>query len=401
MKLFEVENKAPKWMVAESKNGKEFHIEHLEDLIFSQGFNGAKRAFNYVENLRRMFANGQGKIGKVKAYWDGSTTIVCGIDPEDGKFFVGTEQALQNKEAACKSKEEIYKFYGYDDVVTGQLKLALKYLPGLNIGKVLAGNLLFTDETILISNIDGKPVYTFTPNNTTYSVIVDSDLGNSISQAKIGLYFHTTYDGNNLLNMTPTKEANITGLKQNKNVWIDNDTYKDYTGIASLTPDENARILIGLRKGAATLTKIDGIKFNSMINNSDFSEYMRKFVHDKFDDKQLMLDPMRMLKEFINYYKEKNIESTQQEDTKAEQKAAKVEQFISDNMNAILGVFSIYKKLIELKLLIIDKMKQVETTGIFIRENDGYKLNVPGEFVAIGRQNGIIRLVTSIEYSER
>jgi hypothetical protein len=116
MKLFEVQNKSPKWLLVEDKNGKDFHIEHLEDLIFSGGFNGARSAFNYIENLRRMFAQGQGKIGKVKERWDRGINIICGIDPEDGKFFVGTEVALQQKEAACKSKAEIYKFYGYDDV---------------------------------------------------------------------------------------------------------------------------------------------------------------------------------------------------------------------------------------------------------------------------------------------
>ena len=401
MKLFEVENKSPKWLLQEAKNGKDFHIEHLEDLIFSEGFNGAKRAFTYIENLRRMFATGQGKIGKVKARWDGSTTIICGIDPEDGNFFVGTEQALQTKEAACKSKADIYKFYGYDDIVTKQLKAALKYLPSLGIGNVVAGNLLFTDDTILISNTEGKQTYTFTPNNTTYAVIVDSELGNRISQAKIGISFHTEYEGNSLTNMTPNMEANISGLKQVKSVWIDDDHYKDYTGVASFTPEENARVLIGLRKGASTVTKIDGIKFNSIINNPDFSEYVRKFVHDNMSDRELMIDPMRLVREFINYYKEKYVEQNSEKDPKSTEKAAKVEQFIGDNLNAILGVFSVYKKLIELKTLIVDKMKQVENTGVFVKDNEGYKINVPGGFVAIGHDRGIVRLVTNIEYSER
>lgn len=398
MKLFEVENKSPQWMLAEAKDNKEFHIEHLEDLVLTQGFNGAKRAFNYIENVRRMFARGQGKIDKVKAKWDGSTTIVCGIDPADGKFFVGTEQVLQNNKAACKTKAEIYEFYGLDDVVTKQLKLALKYLPSLGIGNVVAGNLLFTSDSILISNFDGYQVYTFTPNNTTYSVKVDTELGNSISQAKIGLFFHTSYEGNSLDNMVANNEANITGLKRNKNVWVDDDTYKDYTGIASFTPDENARVLIGLRKAASTLSKIDGTQFNAMINNKDFSEYMRSFVHDSIDDKQLLIDPMRLVREFVKYYKEKNIEKNANQDEKTTEK---IEKFISDNVNSILGVFSIYKKIIELKLMLLSKMKQIETIGIFVKDNDGYKINVPDGFVAIGNDRGLVRLVNNIEYSER
>lgn len=401
MKLFEVQNKSPKWLLVEDKNGKDFHIEHLEDLIFSGGFNGARSAFNYVENLRRMFAQGQGKIGKVKERWDRGINIICGIDPEDGKFFVGTEVALQQKEAACKSKAEIYKFYGYDDVVTKQLKLALKYLPQLQIGSVMGGSLLFTSDNILITNTNGQPTYIFTPNNITYAVEVDSDLGNKLSAAKIGVIFHTTYEGNSLTAMTPNQEANIAGLKPSKNVWMDDDTYKDYTGIASLTPEENARLLVGLRRGASTITKIDAAKFNAIISNSDFIEYMRKFVHDKIGDKDLLIDPMRLIREFINYYKEKNAEVTDKSDKNLSEKAAKIEKFISDNLNAILGVFSVYKKIIELKLLIMDKIRQVESTGIFVRDNLGYKINNPDGFVAIGHSNGIINLVTKIEYNER
>jgi hypothetical protein len=401
MKLFEVQNKSPKWQLTEAAQGKDFHIQHLEDLIFSEGFNGAKRAFNYIENIRRMFARGQGKVGKVRVKWDGSTNIVCGIDPEDGKFFVGTEQALIVKEAATKTKAEIYKFYGYDEVVTKQLKLALRYLPSLGIGNVMAGNLLFIEENILISNVGGRQIYTFTPNNTSYSVVVDSELGNKISQSKIGICFHTSYEGNNLLDMTSTKEANIVGLKSNKNVWIDNDTYKDYTGIASFTPEENARVLIGLRKSASTITKIDPSKFNGLINNLEFSEYLKKFVHSNINDKQMMVDPMRLTREFIEFYKERARERNNSTVNDASKQIEKIEKFIGDNLNAILGVFSVYKKIIELKLLILDKIKQVENTGIFVKDNNGYKVNVPGKFVAIGNDRTIVNLVTTIEYSER
>ncbi len=396
MKLFELQNISPKWQLTEARRGKDFHIEHLEDLIFSEGFNGVKRAFNYVETLRKMFAVGQGKIEKVKAKWDGSIDIVCGTDPIDGKFFIGGNQVFQVKEAACKSTSEIDKFYREDELLAKKLKVAYKFLSSLEIGSVLAGKLLFTADAILISNIDGKQMYTFTPNNTTYAVVVDSELGNTISQAKIGLYFHTTYEGNNLLDMIPTYDANISGIKQNKNVWLENETYKDYTGIASFTPEENARILVGLRKGASTITKLDPTKFNAIINNVDFSSYMRDFVHDKMRDREMLIDPMRLLKDFIEYYRKKHAENGEDQNNKK----IEIEKFISDNLNAILGVFSIYKKLIELKILLLDKIKQIEATGVFVKDDNGYKIITSDGFVAIGHDRGIVRLVNKIEYKE-
>jgi hypothetical protein len=200
--------------------------------------------------------------------------------------------------------------------------------------------------------------------------------------------------------MTPTYEANTSGIKQNKNVWMSDDTYRDYTGIASLTPEENAKILVGLRKSASTITKIDPIKFNSMINNADFSTYMKSFVHDKMRDRQLIIDPMRLLKDFIEYYKEKNLEVSTADPEASAKSTEKIEKFIGDNLNAILGVFSVYKKIIELKMLILDKIKQIESTGVFVKENDGYKVNSAEGYVAVGNDRGIVRLINRIQYSE-
>lgn len=400
MRLFEIESRNPKWTIIESKQDKSLNIENLEDLIFHEGFNGAKRAFNAIETYRKMFAHGQGKIEKVKVKWDGSTRIVCGTDPEDGKFFVGSEQVFQDKQAVCKTPKDIEKLFP-DEKTSKKFKIALKHLSLLKIGNVLAGNFLFTTDDIIISNIDGAQMYTFTPNNTTYAVAVDSDLGNKISQAAIGITFNTTYEGNSLSNMQPITDVNVSGLQPNKSVLFDDDTYKDYTGIASLTPEENAKFLIGLRQSASTLTKIDSTKFNSIINNTIFVEYMRLFVHDRMSDKQMLIDPIRLMRDFIEFYKQKQLDKADKTDTEQKEKKDKLEEFIADNVNAILGIFSIYKKIIELKLLVLDKMQQVESLGIFVRDNNGYKLAMPNQFVAIGHDSGIVKFINAIEYKER
>lgn len=400
MKLFEVESRNPKWTIVESKNDKNLNIENLEDIIFHEGFNGAKRAFNAVENYRKMFAQGQGKIEKIKAKWDGSTQIICGIDPEDGKFFVGTESVFKDKNTACKTPSDVERIFP-EEKISKKFKAALKYLPALKIGNILGGNLLFTSDDIIISNVEGKQMYMFTPNNTTYVIAVDSELGNKISQASIGISFNTSYEGNSLQNMQPQTDVNVSGLHSSKHVMFDDETYKDYTGIASLTPEENAKILIGLRQSASTLTKIDNVKFNSITNNSVFVEYMRLFVHDRMSDKQLLIDPSRLMRDFIEFYKQKQLDNTEKDSEESGAKNEKLEKFIADNLNAILGIFSIYKKIIELKILILDKMKQIESIGIFTRDNNGYKLVVPGQFVAIGHDRGIVQFTNAIEYSER
>ena len=107
MKLFEVKNRPPAWMLCEAAEGKNLHLEHLEDLIFNEGYTGAQRALTYLENLRLMLADGKGEAVKVTVKWDGAPAIICGIDPADGQFFVGTKSVFARDSKACKTEKDI------------------------------------------------------------------------------------------------------------------------------------------------------------------------------------------------------------------------------------------------------------------------------------------------------
>lgn len=69
MKLFEIKEESPKWMIAES--AKNQHIEHLEDLVFNKGFAGAHEALDYIESMRNMLSEGSGSTTKISVKWDG------------------------------------------------------------------------------------------------------------------------------------------------------------------------------------------------------------------------------------------------------------------------------------------------------------------------------------------
>jgi predicted DNA-binding ArsR family transcriptional regulator len=79
-------------LLTESKN---VHLEHLEDLIFNKGYAGAEEALDYLESLRHMLAEGTGTTTQLTVKWDGSPAIICGIDPEDSKFFCGYQSSVQ------------------------------------------------------------------------------------------------------------------------------------------------------------------------------------------------------------------------------------------------------------------------------------------------------------------
>ena len=207
MKLFEIKNQTPKWLLTESKNA---HLEHLEDLIFNSGYAGAIDAINFVESLRHMLAEGTGDPVKLTVKWDGSPAIICGIDPSDSKFFVGTKAVFNKGEPRrCKSSKDVQAFYGDRPELAALLEASLKYLSKIGIGGVIQGDLMFAEGGVTTVTVNGEDCYVFTPNTITYAVPVKSNLGHRIAKAKLGIIFHTTYVGDSLETMNAEFGVNV------------------------------------------------------------------------------------------------------------------------------------------------------------------------------------------------
>ena len=70
---------------------KNKHLEHLEDQIIDDGSKGGRNAVNFLKSIRNMLAGQSGKKVNMTVKWDGAPAVICGINPENGKFFVGTK----------------------------------------------------------------------------------------------------------------------------------------------------------------------------------------------------------------------------------------------------------------------------------------------------------------------
>lgn len=411
MKLFEIRQTAPKWLLCEAAEGKNLHLEHIEDLVFNEGYLGAQRALNYLESIRQMLADGAGNASaRITVKWDGAPAIICGIDPEDGRFFVGTKSVFTKTDPkVCKTQGDIKKFYSEQPGLAEKLSLALKYLSKLGIGGVLQGDLMFTPGTVEQATIDGEEVYTFTPNTITYAVPVNSDLGKKIASSKLGIIFHTAYDGASLPEMQASFGAEVTGLNRVNDVWFDDATYKDLTGVASFTPQENRAVSGTLRAAASTLKKLKQKNFDIILGNPEFSKYIKPFINNMVKGGEQVGEPLTFLNQFLEFYRGKmqaEIEKIKSgPDSKpAQARIAKIEQneqFVEDNSNTLLGILAIYKRIIEAKMLILNKLQSIESIGTFIKTDTGYKVTAPEGFVAIGHDGGAVKLVNRIEFSRQ
>jgi hypothetical protein len=401
MKLFEIRGQTPKWLLTESKNT---HLEHVEDLIFNSGWAGALEALNYLESLRHMLAEGTGNPGKLTVKWDGSPAVICGIDPTDGKFFVGTKSVFAKGEAKlCKSNRDIEKFYSDKPDLANKLAIALKYLSKLGIGGVIQGDLMFTHDSLSTEDVHGENCLVFTPNTITYAVPVASEIGQRIARAKIGIIFHTSYSGDTVDTMSAEFGVNINGLTPSADVWFDDATYKDVTGIASLTPQEDNKIQKYLAATKATMDKIGQQRFDIIMHDREFHKMIKPFVNKMVRGGSQISDPTAFIKDFLAHYNQEMMKDVEDPTSrKAQNRVAKIsaqEQWIADNTNNLLGVLATYKRVIELKNMLLAKLRQVESIRTFQKTADGYKVTAPEGFVAIGHDGGAVKLVDRLEFS--
>ena len=396
-----------KWMLVEAE-GKNTHMTHLEDLVFYQGYAGAQQALNHLASVTGMLSGHGDKTSKVTVKWDGSPAIFAGKDPKDGKFFVGTKSVFNVGAKLNKTPADIRKNHESPGLQT-KLMLALKHFKKLGIEGILQGDILFTKEDLKTAKIDGESYIIFKPQLITYAVPADSELAKQILSSDIGVVWHTQYVGGpELKDMKP--QYGPVAPKSTKNVWSDDATYKDVTGVATLTSKETDQVRRGIEKLNGLLEKVNPGQFNSIMKNKEFTKYIEAFVNSRIKAGEMQVtNATQFLKDFINYYDDRmqaEIDKlkTGIEGRAGQERVQKIEankKFIEDNSNALLGILGVYKQLIQVKQILIKKLNRVESIGMFYKTDGGYEVADPEGFVAIDHIGNAVKLVNRLEFSRR
>ena len=393
--------------IVEAKEGKNLHLTHVEDLILDNGYDGAVRAIQFVDGVRDMLAQGGGKQ-KVTVKWDGAPAVFAGEDPADGKFFVGTKSVFAKASKKVKSKDDLDEFYA-DTPLYNILGYALEYLNTLNIkGKVLQGDLLFSPERPPEdATIDGEDYIVFRPNTITYAVNRDSELGGRVSKAKIGIVFHTTYTGNTVPEMQASFGADVNKLSTNPDVWAEDAYYKDYTGVATLSDQENKQISQDIANMKAALKSINKADFDKFRTDQDLGPLFNIFMNSRVRAGNHVGDPKAFLRDFLKFYKERMDAEVAKLKGGAESKAyqtrmeklKQTNQFVKDNMGTLLSVFSLYSAVNDAKLKLVGKLNNIDSIGTFLKTPDGYKVTNPEGYVAIGHEGGAVKFNDRLEFN--
>ena len=280
---------------------KRTHLEHIEDIVVTDGYEGGKAVIEYFRGLLLTLKGSSSEAMSVTVKWDGAPAVVCGTNPDNGKFFVGTKSVFAQAAKINYTKKDIARNHGTDELGQKLLK-CLVHLKKLNIQGVVQGDMLFRDEDITRKNIESKPHITFTPNTITYAVPEGGDLGKQIDRAKIGIIFHTTYNGETLADMTASGGADVSSFTKSNDVFFDNATYRDVSGSAKFTDDETKQFYNSIEKLETLLNGVPQNLSSVLGQNTDFVPMFQMYINAMVKQGELPNNVNQFLLGFRKFY---------------------------------------------------------------------------------------------------
>ena len=398
------------FFLTEDKQGKNLHLEHLEDEIINFGVKGGRASIEFLRSLRNMLSGASRSSVNMTVKWDGAPAVFAGIDPSDNKFFVAKKSVFNVTPKLYKTNADVDADTSGD--LNTKLKVALKEFSKLGIKGVLQGDLMFTKDSVENDTIDGVKYYTFQPNTIVYAVPVDSDLGRTIKSANIGVVWHTTYKGKELQDMKASFGVNISSLTKSSKVWMDDASYKDTSGKSTFTAKETEAITALLSRTGVAFQKINVPILNRFLKlqeslSGKFAKVTIKTYNNKFVRQGVPIaNPMKHAQGYLQYVIDqfddevKKIKTPAKKQEYETRKAEYVREF-KKHVPTLIQVFTMQKYLVEAKMLIVKKLNSIkQLTDTFVRTADGFKVTNPEGYVAIDRVGGnAVKLVDRMEFS--
>lgn len=174
------------------------HLEHAEDHLIHGGHEGVGHVASTLSDVYD-FLDGKKTKTRITTKFDGAPSLVFGVNPENGKFFVASKSAFNKTPKINYTAEDIERNHGHAPGLVAKLKLALEELPKVmpKDGGVFQGDVMYGKDDV--DTKDGK--INFTPNTITYGAKEDSAAGRRVAASNFGIVVHTKYSGKTLAEM--------------------------------------------------------------------------------------------------------------------------------------------------------------------------------------------------------
>jgi hypothetical protein len=390
-----------------AKEGANLHLEHLEDNVLNRGITGARESINFLRSLRDMLAGHAQTKTNVTTKWDGAPAVICGINPDNGKFFVGTKSVFNKDGKLNYTNEDIDRNHP-NPGLNEKLKIALAYLPKLGIKGIIQGDMMFAKGDIKKQAIDGQNYITFQPNTIVYAVPSDSVLAKKMLDAEMGIVFHTSYNGRSFDTLRASFNIDIGHLVPTKDVWFRDASFVDASGTATFTAEETKKISEILSNAGRVFQSITPSVLNRISLNETFNIYVKTFNNTKVRAGEPIKNTQQHTAQLIKWIEDKlnkEILAAKKEDTRQKRIAEKNEvmRFFRGNSAQLKIIFDLMNLIVDAKVMIVRKLETIKTAvDTFVRTDTGFKVTGPEGFVAVDKlTGGALKLVDRMEFSQQ
>jgi hypothetical protein len=369
-----------KSFITESKNT---HMTHIEDKVIYGGVKGTREAILALRSLRDMLKGEHD--GSVSVKWDGAPAIIAGTDPRDGKFFVGTKGVFNKNPTVYKTAADV-NASSAPSGLAAKLKDALK-------------------SDLSTTTIKGEKYITFHPNTIVYAVPVNSQGAKEIKKSKIGIVWHTTYNGSTFESMKASYGVKVSSLKTSKNVWSQDAMLRDLTHMTMSKKDTDA-VNEYLSKAGFLFNKIAGSTLRQLENNQELAKLIEQFNNTYVRQGQLIGDTNRHVNALMKwisdrYAKEITKRKTERGKSAQQKKLDDILSFFSSkNKTSLKYMFDLQKVIVLAKLRLINSLNKLSKVRTFVKTNNGYKVTGEEGYVAIDKIGGdAVKIVDRMEFS--
>jgi hypothetical protein len=233
-----------------------------------------------------------------------------------------------------------------------------------------------------------------------------SDEAKRIRSARIGVVFHTSYEGKDFESMRAKYGVNVSKFRKVKSVWAQDAQLRDLSGTVTLTKRETAEVTKALSDAGRIFKQISSTTLKQIESNQDLARTIETYNNTYVRANKPIGDTTRHVDGLIKYISDKyqkEIDKRKSEKGKTAQ-AQKRDEFLKffddSNKKNLKLLFDLQKSLVVAKLKIINKLNRLNKINTFVKTQNGFKVTGVEGFVAIDRiKGGAVKLVDRMEFS--
>jgi len=330
-----LKSKIDKLSITEAKG----HLDHPEDLIFLDGTQGASRAVQASVDTVKNPAT-------VTIKWDGYPALIFGRGT-NGKFSIMDKHMFNKKDLSGRQIFSPEQFVQYDQARgvdrSGLHQLIAEIWPGLEKSDrskgYYWGDLLFSQP---LQDQNGMYKFKANPNGIAYTVEANSEVGQLFKGKHAAIVVHQFIPPN----AATTDEASpldggIGSLKNNSNVAI-------VPAKMPITP--KLKISSKLVNKAQSDIKKYGPAVDQLLNTAPQAATTFRGLFTTYINKKIVAGDLNNLVDgFMEYFNSRPMTDAMR---------AKLTQHLETNKAGLVGAFTIWASLYQLKMAIVDQLNK-------------------------------------------